>query len=188
MDWVTAWKAGAPVYGLAVILHAVFPLFAVPIWIIFIIYGTKILQGARLAEDPWRGRGSPRSYLFVLPIALLVHVPTAGLSATGVPEFAATAGVSGVAALASAAIFLAASAPPGVRDNKRWLRVGVGAEVVSALIAPAVVFGVVPLADPVVIAGSFVQIGLAGLSAVAFLTAGRSARHRTETAKKVPRT
>src|SRR3990172_9349256 len=99
-DWPTAWRALVPVYGLATVLHAIFSLFAAPIWVIFFFYARTVLDSARLAEDPWQGRGSPRPYLIAFVLALGAHlVAFALLPSTSSGSVLVTAMAGGVAAL-----------------------------------------------------------------------------------------
>lgn len=190
MDWPTAWKGMVPVYAVAVISHAFFALFSVPFWVIFLVYAYKVLNAARFAEDPWQGHASPKPYLYVLPAALF-----ADLGAFAVLPFTSSvnallAAIAGsVAALCLAALFVAGSAPPGVRERRRWVRLGLGSEILAALAAPAILLGLVSL-DPATQSWSFVIVPMffAGLSSVAFLRAGRlGERAAGGVARKAPR-
>lgn len=189
MDWVSAWDAAMPVFGFALVLHALFPLFAVPVWIIFYLYASKILVGARLAEDPWGGRGSPRPYAVAGALALAFQVGGVALfAASGSLNAAVTGTIAGIGALTLPALFLAGAAPPGVRDRRGVLRLGVALGAAASLVAPGVLFGALPFEGT---AAAFVylgQIGLAGASFAAFAAARRlGARRPVVAARKVPR-
>jgi len=190
MDWPTAWRAMVPVYGLALVLHAFFPLFAAPLWLIFLYYAYKVLDSARVAESPWSGRGSPRPYFYTFPVLLLANLIAFALipqDPTG--RMALTAAVSGIAALALVAMFVAWSAPPGVRDRKALIRLGLVLGLGTALLGPAIVFGIIDLsAGAQAIAFAFGPTGLAFASGVAFVLAGRGApRAPAEPARRRPR-
>lgn len=189
MDWPTAWSALVPVYALAAILHAILPLFAALVWIIFAFYAVKVLQGARLAEDPWRGRGNPRLYLFTFVLIMVVHLGSAAvaLGATDV-RTAATALVTLPLALGLAAWFVARTAPPGVRDEIGLLWTGVGSEFAGALIAPVYVFENLPTGGSLPLLASLASLALTIVSIVAFFLASRRARRREPAvARKVAR-
>jgi len=187
MSWPTAWAGVLPVYGLAILIDAVFPLFAVPIWVIFLIYAGKVVSGARAAEDPWRGRPSPGRFL--LPVIAGIAVEDVGLATLSV--FGASGVVTAIAGtivgLSAAAWFVAASAPPGVRDERRWLGLGIGAGILNALALPATLVGpFAAVSDTLVILVA--RLLLAGASFGGFLLASRSAaRRRPVVARKVPR-
>lgn len=190
MDWPTAWRALVPVYALGAILHAVFPLFAAPIWIIFFLYARMVLDGARLAEDPWRGHGSPRPYLVAFAFAMLLHLASFSLlQSTSSTSVLGSALVGGVAALTCAALFVAATAPPGVRERKAWIRAGAGFEILGALAGPTIILGVVRLSPPdQAVAVLAAPVSLAVLSSAGFLTAMRTAgRAAPAAARKAPR-
>lgn len=178
-----------PVYALAAILHAVLPLFAALVWIIFAVYGVKVLQGARLAEDPWRGRGSPRLYLFTFALVMAVHLGTGAVS-LGLADAraVATALVTLPVALGLAAWFVARTAPPGVRDERALLWLGVGAEVSGGLIPPVYVFGDLPTSGNVPVLASIGSFVLTVVSVAAFLVASRRGlRHAPAMARKIAR-
>jgi len=188
MDWPTAWQAAVPVYGLAAILRAIFPLLSAPVWVIFVIYAYKILDGARMAEDPWRGRGSPRPYLLVAAATLFVHLATyATILSGGSSGGASTASVTGVLALAATLLFLIASAPPGIRERRVALRMAGVAAVAGAAVAPAFTFGALPTEGFVAFLAYMGQIVLAAASFGALLLAGRRHSGATVVARKVPR-
>lgn len=178
MDWMTAWRALLPVYALAVGLHALFPLFAVPIWVIFGIYGFKVLASARMAEDPWRGRGSPRAYLVsfvpMLVLNFLVLLTASPSSLGGLLLY----WLSFLLSMGLAAGFVAASAPPNVRKERALMRGGVVAELGSAFIASGLAASLLPggPSDVALLLGAF---GLAVLSFAIFTYAGLRARSRT---------
>ena len=187
MSWPTAWAGVLPVYGLAILIDAVFPLFAVPIWVIFLIYAGKVVSGARAAEDPWRGRSSPGRFL--LPVIAGIAAEDLGLATLSVSGASGvvTAIAGEIVGLTAAAWFVAASAPPGARDERRWLGLGVGAGVLNALALPVTLVG--PLAavsDTLAIL--VVKLLLAGISVAGFVLASRSAARRGPVvARKVPR-
>jgi len=187
MSWPTAWAGVLPVYGLAILIDAVFPLFAVPIWVIFLIYAGKVVSGARAAEDPWRGRPSPGRIL--LPVIAGIVAEDLGLATLSVSGASGvvTAIAGEIVGLSAAAWFVAASAPPGVRDERRWLGLAVGAGILNALALPVTLVG--PLAavsDTLAIL--VVKLLLAGISVAGFVLASRSAARRGPVvARKVPR-
>jgi hypothetical protein len=189
LDWITAWEAALPVYGAAAILHAALPPFALPLWIIYYLYGRKVLDGARAAEDPWRGRGSPRPYLGAGAIALAVQLGGVLAFAAGGPASSAVTGtIAGVGALTLPALFLARSAPPGVRDRRDWLRSGVLLVFAASLAAPGVLLGGLPIEGPGATLVYLGQIGLAAASSGAFFGAKRlGASTPAAVARKVPR-
>lgn len=189
MDWVSAWAAAVPVYGFAVIVHAIFPPFAVPVWVIFYVYARKILDGARMAEDPWRGRGSPRPYLTSWSLAIVFHYSSYVVSTLGGSASAAvTAVFAHVAALLLAPLFMASAAPPAIRDAKAWTRLAVGAEFLASLAAPAVLFDIGLVEGPAAAIVYFGQVALAGLSVAAFEAARRRTSRRPPVlARKAPR-
>lgn len=183
MDWTTSWETLVPVYGLAVVTHAIHPLFSVPMWPIFGYYGYRVLDGARAAVDPWRGRGSPRPFMLTCFATIIVHLATIAISVVSV-----TSAVSGAVGLSTAAIFVRGSAPPQVRGGRAAVLLGVVAMALSSLAAPAFAFGALPIEG----AGAFLayvgQLGLAVVSVAAFLAAGLTARRRAPVvARKVPR-
>ena len=183
MDWTTAWEALVPVYGLAVVAHAIHPLFSAPLWPIFGYHAYRVLDGARAAVDPWRGRGSPRPYMLTCFATVIVHLATFATSVAGV-----TSTVSGAIALSTAAIFVRGSAPPQVRGARAAVQLGVVAMVLSSLVAPAAVFGVVPSEGADALLAFVGQLGLAVVSVAAFLLAGRASRRRAPlVARKVER-
>ena len=188
-DWPTAWRALVPVYGLATILHAIFSLFAAPIWVIFFLYARMVLDGARLAEDPWRGRGSPRPYLVAFVIAIAAHIVAfALLPSTSSGSLLATATGGGVAALSLAAIFVAATAPPGARDARGLLRLGASAEILGALSVPMILFVASLPADVEAVGLVALPVVLAVVSTAAFLIASRPrAAASASVARKAPR-
>lgn len=190
MDWHTAWRAMVPVYGLALVLHAFFPLFAAPLWLIFLYYAYKVLDTARVAESPWSGRGSPRPYFYTSSVLLLANLIAFAL----IPQdpsgrMSLTAAVSGIAALALVAMFVAWSAPPGVRDRKGLIRLGLALSLGSAFLGPAIVFGVLALSGGAqAIAFTFGPTGLAFASGLVFVLAGRgSPRAPAKPARRRPR-
>jgi hypothetical protein len=189
MDWITAWQAALPVYAFAVVLHAFLPLFALPVWVIFYLYGRKILDGARAAERPWRGRGSPKPYLVAGPLAFGIQIAGIATFAAGGPVSGAVTGtVAGIGSLVFPALFLSATAPPGARDRQDLLRVGLLCAFASSLVAPAVLFGALPLAGGGAALVYAAQIGLAAASAAAFFAAKRFGPARAPgVARKVPR-
>ncbi len=177
MDWRTAWTGMVPVYGLAVLLDVVFPLFAVPIWAIFLIYAVKTLDGARMAEDPWRGRPTPRRFLLPIVVGIAVEdlslVTLSLVGASGV----VTAVLGALVGLGSAAWFVGGSAPPGVREEQGWLRLGKMAALLNALALPATLVG--PLSGlsetPAILV---IKLALAGSSVAGFLMASREGARR----------
>lgn len=183
MDWPTAWSALVPVYGLAVLLDAVFAPFAALVWVIFFLYARKVLDGARLAEDPWRGGASPRRYLLPFVAGLVVQVASyAGLTPS--PSSASVSAILGtIVALAAASVFVAASAPPGVREARTWLGIGVGAEILSAVVFSVAVFMPFPPGQ-----GLLVRLALAGTSVAGFVIASHAGAKRTPVvARKAPK-
>ncbi len=189
MDWPTAWSALVPIYGLAAILHAILPLFAALVWIIFAVYGVKVLQGARLAEDPWRGRGNPRLYLLTFLLVMAAHLGSAALVlGSSDDRNAATALVTLPLALGLAAWFVARTAPPGVRDETGWLWAGVGSEFLGAVLTPVYVFEGLPADGSLPLLTSLASLAPTVASIAAFLLAARRAARRAPTvARKVPR-
>jgi len=183
MDWPTAWSALVPVYGLAVLLDAVFAPFAVLVWLIFFLYARKVLDGARLAEDPWRGGAAPRRYLLPFVAGLVVQVASyAGLTPS--PSSAAVSAILGtLVALAAASLFVAASAPPGVREARAWLAIGVGAAVLSAVVFSVALF--TPFAPGQAL---LMRLGLAGTSVGGFVIASHAGAWRGPVvARKAPK-
>jgi len=190
MDWPSAWSALVPVYGLAAVLHAIQPLFAAVVWVIFLIYGRKVLDGARLAEDPWRGRGSPRPYLTSFGLALTVHLVTfaVALSGGGNLGTVVTAVFTMPIVLGLAALFVARTAPPSVRDERLWLRLGLATELAAGLIAPLYLAAALPTTGSGPLVASVGALGLTAVSIAAFLWAPRSARMRAPiVARKIAR-
>jgi len=190
LDWPSAWSALVPVYALAAVLHAIQPLFAALVWVIFVIYGRKVLDGARLAQDPWRGRGSPRPYLTSLGLALVVHLVSFAVALGGGGNIGTvvTAVVSLPIVLGLAALFVARTAPPGVRDERAWLRLGFGAEVAGGLIPSAYLFASLPTTGSDPLAASLAALGLTVVSIAAFFWAPRAAKRRAPSvARKVAR-
>ena len=188
MDWTTAWSAMVPVYGLAILFAAVHPLFAVPIWVIFLVYAFKVLGGARAADDPWRGRGSPRPYLFTFVASLVVQwTSVAALSPDAGSSLVVSALVGTVVALSLAAYFVAASAPPRVRDERLWLRAGVAAGIASALLLPAAEFGSYGSTPQESLVVLLLRLALSVGSLAGFLLASRAVGRRVPAvAHKVP--
>jgi hypothetical protein len=183
MDWTTAWEGLVPTYGLAVVLHAIFPLWSVPVWPILGYYAYKVLGGARAAVDPWRSRGSPRPYLLTCFVTLIVHlVASASLSA------AVTAAVTGAVAVSTAALFVARSAPPNVRRVRPALVLAVVSMALSSLVAPGFAFGILAIEGGAALVAFAWQLILAIASVVMFSVAGRVAKHRAPVvARKTPR-
>lgn len=183
MDWTTAWEALVPVYGLAVVAHAIHPLFSAPLWLIFGYHAYRVLDGARAAADPWRGRGSPRPYMLTCFATVIVHLATFATSVASV-----TSAVSGAIALSTAAIFVRGSAPPQVRGVLAAALFGVVAMVLSSLVAPAFAFDALPREGAGALLAFVGQLGLAVASVAAFLLAGRASRRRAPVvARKVAR-
>lgn len=189
MDWPTAWGAMLPVYGLAILLAAVHPLFAVPIWVIFLVYAFKVLDGARGAVDPWRGRGSPRPYLIAFVAALVVQgTSVATLSPDAGSSLVVSALLSTVVALSLVAYFVAASAPPRVRDERLWLQAGVAAGIASALLLPVATFGPYGSTSQESVVIFLLRLALSVGSLAGFFLALRAAGRRAPAvARKVPR-
>ncbi|MGQ0798448.1 MAG: hypothetical protein ACT4OI_11405 [Methanobacteriota archaeon] len=183
LDWTTAWEALVPVYGVAVISHAIHPLFSAPLWPIFGYYAYRVLDAARAAVDPWRGRGSPRPYMLTCFATVLVHLVTFATSVASV-----TSAVSGAVGLSTAAIFVRGSGPRQVREGRAIVLLGVVAMIVSSLVAPAYAFGAAPVEGTGTLLAVVGQLGLAAVSVAAFLLAGRAARRRAPVvARKVAR-
>lgn len=187
LDWPTAWSALVPVYGLAAILHALAPLFAAPVWFIFAFYAWKVLEGARRAEDPWRGRGSPRPYWLSFVVVMIVHL--VGAASTLGPGGSALFAVATLPiALGLAAWLVAATAPPGVREARGWLRAGVGAELLGALIPAGYVLGNLPATGPLLLVSLIATMLLAAVSVLGFGLASRARSGRAPSvARKVAR-
>ncbi len=187
MDWPTAWSGIVPVYGFAILLDAVYPLFAVPIWIIFLIYAIKVINGARAAEDPWRGRASPRRYLLPFVAGIIVQDLSLATLAAGGLSGVISAMLGTLVALGAAAWFVAASAPPRIRDERRWLWLGAGSEILSALVLPATLVGSLSAAfdSPAIF---LTRLLLAAISLAGFLLASHFASRQTPAvARKVAR-
>jgi len=189
MDWTTAWRALLPVYGLAVVLHAFFPAFSVPVWAIYGYYGFKVLEGARTAERPWRGRGSPRPYLVSALLILVVHYLSlvSFVASESRPALALLA-VSLVMGMGLVALFTAASAPPGIRDARGWIRAGFLAEVAASVVNPVVLGAFVYLGNAGGLGMQGLAIVLSASSYGAFVMASRAASRRAPAvARKVLR-
>lgn len=180
MDWPTAWRALVPVYGLAAVLHSLFPAFAVPAWAIFMIYGFKVLDGARGVRDPWAGRMSPRIYLIVFLPLLVLHLFAFTVLVQS-PSFAPALifAITLPLSMGAAAAFVAASGPPSVRAQTALVRTGFLSEIGSALANPLVLGGILPFgpSDPFLWGG--ISVALAVVSLAAFLLADRTARRTT---------
>ncbi len=187
MDWPTAWAGLVPVYGFAILVDVVFPLFAVPIWAIFLMYALKTLDGARMVRDPWQGRSTPRRLL--LPIVVGIAVEDLGLVTLSAPSASGlvTALLGALVGLGAAAWFVAGSAPPGVRDQHGWLRLGMAAALLNAFALPATLAGPLSgLSDAAAIL--VIKLVLAGSSLAGFLLASREgARRGPVVARKLPR-
>lgn len=193
MDWPTAWSALVPIYALAAVLQAFFPPFAVPTWAVFVIYGLKVLDGARTVKDPWSGRSSPRAYLLAFVPILVLHLVAFTVVAQtpegSVPPFGDLVlyWFSLLVAVALAAVFVAASAPPHVRSQRWLVRGGVTAELLSGLLATGLLTAVLP-APPSGLAVLVASVGAAILSYAAFSYAGHVGRERAvHVARRVPK-
>ena len=193
MDWPTAWSALVPIYALAAVLQAFFPPFAVPTWAIFVIYGLKVLDGARTVKDPWAGRSSPRAYLIAFVPTLVLHLIAftviAQTAEGSLPAFGDLVlyWLSFLVAVGLAAVFVAASAPPHVRSQRWFVRAGVIAELLSGLLATGLLTAVLP-APPSGLAVLVASVGTAILSFAAFSYAGHVGRERSEhVARRVPK-
>lgn len=151
MDWPTAWRALLLVYALAVLLHIVYPLFAVPVWALFVIYAPKVLTGARLVRDPWGGRASPRIYLIafvpLLAVALVTFALLSGTPQGDVPplDVYLVYAMTVLFALSLAAVYMVASAPPTARARRGLLGLSLLAQVVSAFTQSTLLTAFVPL-------------------------------------------
>ena len=179
VDWTTAWESLVPLYGLSIVAHTLSPLFSIPAWAIFVYYAYRTLEASRTAEDPWRGHGSPRPYLLVCIASLTVHFVTfLSLGEGSLPAAFVPPSLAGLVVLTTAAVFVATSAPPQVRDVRSWMVIGVVSIAGSAAVVPAFLFGLLPPADPSATIAPLAQISLAVASLGSFLVAGRTARRR----------
>ena len=189
MSWSSAWGSLLPVYGLALALHAFFPLFSVPVWAIYAITAFKVVSAARQEEDPWEGHPSPRRYLMVFIPLLVVNLVAfilglAEPSAGGILLF----GVTLVPLNVAAAGFCAASAPKPIRRQRGRVRAGVLAAALSAFATPTLAALVLPLDPETSLGLGLVSVVLAVGSWVAFSLADRAARLRAPPiARKVPK-
>ncbi len=189
MSWPTAWSALLPVYGLALTLHAFFPLFSVPVWAIYVFYGFRVLDAARATAVPWEAGVGPRRYLLLfLPLIVINFLAfTVGLmesSAGAVLLFDATL----VLAYGSAALFTAGSAPTVVRNELSPVRAGIVAALLSAIAAPEFAGLLVPISATASLALGFASVVLAVLSWLAFTLAERASRRAVPlTARRAPK-
>jgi hypothetical protein len=155
-----------------------------------VIYGRKVLDGTRLAEDPWRGHGSPRPYLTSFALALVVHLVSFAVALAGSASLGTvvTAVFTIPIVLGLAALFVARTAPPGVREERLWLRLGLAAEIVAGLLAPIYFAASLLTTGSEPLVASAGTLGLTAVSIAAFLWASRSARRRAPiVARKVAR-
>jgi len=139
---------------------------------------------------PWIPGGAAGAQGPTFALTMFAHQTAfAALQVTSSASVEGTATVGGIAALSCAALFVAASAPPGVRDRRILLRLGIGAEIAGAATVTAVLVGLPNLSEAQASVALIVPpLALAAVSLLAFLLAGRAGtRSAPSVARRAPK-